>query len=122
MASRRLPESPGRSRRSAATAPLRPDPAGRSRTGSPRMPWLLPRFRRDNRRSTHTIAPKSLARLGRGELLLPLPKCLLGATTSPVPGDRRPFGIDSTLVADIGPQVVHDGLRLTVNEDLHLAR
>src|ERR1700757_4490868 len=55
------------------------------------------------------------------QFFLPLPECLFGAAAPPVTRDRRrPFRIHAALIADVGPQVVHDGLRLAVDEDVHL--
>src|SRR6185312_15878307 len=54
-----------------------------------------------------------------GELTLPLAERFLGAAAAPVPGNRGgPLGVDTAFLADIGPQVVHDGLRLAVDENL----
>ena len=74
------------------------------------------------RRQGHRGAGPGLTvpRFGRGEFLLPLPEGLLGAAAAPVAGDRRPLGVHPAHLADVGPQVVHDGLGLAVDEDLHL--
>src|ERR1700754_444256 len=58
-----------------------------------------------------------------GELTLPLTERFLSAAAAPVPGNRGgPLGVDTAFLADVGPQVVHDGLRLAVDENLHLPR
>src|SRR5690606_22144184 len=59
--------------------------------------------------------------LGGAELRLPLPEALLGPAATPIPRDRRVGGAHAALLADVGTQVLHHGLRLAVDEHVRLA-
>src|SRR5258707_392233 len=97
---------------SGTTAGRRTGPADRSRVDSRRTPWV--------KRASLGSSARACPRLGA--LGLPLAEGLLGATAPPVPGNGRPLGLDTAFLADVRAQVVHDGLGLTVDEDLNLSR
>src|ERR1700710_85726 len=111
----------------AASPPWPLPPALRTPSGTTAgcLRGLADRSRVDNRRTpwTKRASPGSVAGacLRRGEFRLPLAEGLLGAAAAPVPGNGRPLRVDAPFLADVGPQVVHDDLRLAVDEDLHLA-
>src|SRR5882757_4086973 len=107
------PWLPTRRRPSAAMAQRRLGPENRFQAGSPRMPC--------HRECQSAIGPCLGPRFRLGQFFLPLAERLFAASAPPVTGDRRrPGRVDTTLFADVGPQLVHDGLRLTVDEDVHL--
>src|ERR1700728_1471236 len=64
--------------------------------------------------------PLPATRFRGGEILLPLTEGLFGAAAPPVTRYGRPLRVDSTLFADVGPQVVHDCLSFTVHEGVYL--
>src|SRR5215208_769458 len=85
--------------------------------------WIAPRWTRRRTGSDRRSARPSGGGLGFGEFAFPLAGAFLRAAAPPISGDRAgPLGNDATFLADIGPQVVHDGLGLAVDEDLHLTR
>src|SRR3954467_5619572 len=80
--------------------------------------WIAPPSRRRQAGSDRRVSGRGL---GFGELTLPLTEGLLGAAAPPVSGNGvGPLRVNAAFLADVGPQIVHHGLGLAVDEDLHL--
>src|ERR1700677_3466834 len=77
-------------------------------------------MRRACQRALWLTRPLLATRFRGGEFLLPLTERLFGATAPPITRDGRPLRVDSTLFADVGPQVVHDRLGFAVHEGVYL--
>src|ERR1700741_4676654 len=101
-------------------------PTSCRRSGRSSICWpasIAPPWTRRQAGSDRRTCRASGAGLRFGEFALPLVEGFLRAAAPPVSGDRGgPLGVDAALVADIGPQVVHDRLGFAVNEHLYLPR